>query len=181
MKILVCPLSRVTEMIAAHTPELIVSVLDPEFATPEVGPAYRNRHLRLSFHDIHVPTVSLVVPSATQIHDLLAFLETWTRTAPLLIHCRAGIGRSTATAYIASCLFNPDIDEREIAVTLRCAAPLARPNETVVRLADGAMRRRGRMIEAIVDTGRDLQWTEVDEGDPFEMPATFIKSSTTSR
>ena len=71
MKILVCPLSRVTEMIGVHTPGLIVSLLDPEFASPEVGAAYRSRHLRLTFHDIHVPTVSPVVPSTEHIQDLL--------------------------------------------------------------------------------------------------------------
>lgn len=107
MTILVCPLSKVTEMIDAHTPERIVSLLDPDFTFPEAGPAYVNRHLRLSFHDIHVPTEAQVMPSAKHIHDLLAFLAAWERTASILIHRRAAIGRSTATAYIAACLHNP--------------------------------------------------------------------------
>ena len=112
MTILVCPLSQVTEMIGAHTPERIVSLLDPDFTFPEPGPAYVNRHLRLAFHDIHVPTEALVMPSAKHIDDLLAFLGAWERTAPILVHCRAGIGRSTATAYIAACLLRYSLDKQ---------------------------------------------------------------------
>lgn len=123
MTILVCSLSKVTEMIDAHTPERIVSLLDPDFTFPEARPAYVNRHLRLSFHDIHVPTEAQVMPSAKHIHDLLSFLAAWERTASILIHCRAGIGRSTATAYITACLHNPYTDEQVIAVALRRVSP----------------------------------------------------------
>ena len=41
-----------------------------------------------------------------------------------------------------------------------------------------AMRRSGRMSEAIADTGRDLPRINVAEGEPFEMPSTYGRSST---
>ena len=173
MTILVCPLRWVPEMIDAHTPERIVSLLEPGFAFPEVGPAYAHRHLRLRFHDIHAPTAGQIPPSRKHVDELLAFLFAWERTAPILIHCRAGIGRSTATAYIAACLFSPFTAEQEIAVALRRVAPLARPNETMIRLADRAMRRKGRMSKAIANTGRDLPGIFVAEGEPFEMPTKY--------
>lgn len=176
MTILVCPLSKVIDMIAARTPGRIVSLLDPGFTFPEAGPAYVDRHLRLCFHDIHVPTEGHVMPSAKHLDTLLAFLAAWDRTAPLLIHCRAGIGRSTATAFIAACLHNPYTDEQEIAVALRRVSPLARPNETLIQLADGVMRRHGRMSEAIAETGRGLPWIDVDEGEPFDMPSTYRRT-----
>jgi predicted protein tyrosine phosphatase len=173
-------LSKVMSMVGIHTPERIVSLLDPDYAFPETGPAYFNRHLRLCIHDIHVSTEGQVVPTAKHIDDLLAFISFWSRKAPILIHCRAGIGRSTAVAFITACLHNPHADELEIAGALRRASPLARPNETLIQLADAAMSRNGRMSEAIAETGRDLSWIEViehlknyDEGVPFEMPATF--------
>jgi predicted protein tyrosine phosphatase len=177
MKILVCPLSKVMSMVASHAPERIVSVLDPSATFPETGPAYFGRHLRLHFHDVHVSTEGQVVPTAKHIDDLLAFLTPWSRTAPILIHCRAGIGRSTAAAFIAACLHNPHTDEQEIAGALRRAAPLARPNETLIKLADAAMRRNGRMSAAIAETGRNLPWIAVDEGVPFAMLATFRPAS----
>ena len=175
MTIVVCPLSKVTEMIDTYTPECIVSLLDPEFTFPEVGPKYVNRHLQLSFHDIHVPTEAQVIPPAKHIDDLLNFVAAWKRIAPILIHCRAGIGRSTATAFITACLHNPYTDELDIAATLRRVSPLARPNETLIGLADHAMGRSGRMSKAIADTGRDLPWIfgTVDEGEPFEMPSEY--------
>ena len=173
MTILVCPMSKVMGMIAARTPERIVSLLDPDFTFPDAGPSYINRHLRLRMHDVHAPIEGQVMPTASHVKDLLAFLALWKREAPLLIHCRAGIGRSTAAAFIAACLHNPHADEREIASTLRCASPLARPNETLVKFADTAMGRGGRMSEAIVETGQGLPWLQVAEGVPFEMPSTF--------
>jgi predicted protein tyrosine phosphatase len=167
-------------MVATHIPERIVSLLDPDYAFPETGPAYFGRHLRLYFHDIHISSDSQVVPTAKHIEELLAFLSLWTRQAPILIHCRAGIGRSTAAAFITACLHNPHTDELEIAGALRYASPLARPNETLIKLADAAMGRNGKMSKAIAETGRDLNWIEVfehlkkyNEGVPFEMPATF--------
>jgi predicted protein tyrosine phosphatase len=180
MTILVCPLSKVAALVAAHAPERIVSLLDPDFTFPETGPAYAGKHLRLHLHDAHVAAPGQVLPGMEHVHELLAFVGQWERSAPLLVHCRAGIGRSTATAFIAACLHNPHASEREIALALRRVSPLARPNETLIKLADAALGRRDRMYRAIVETGRDLSWDEVElalstegEGRAFEMPSAF--------
>lgn len=173
MTILVCPLSQVLKLIRTRTPERIVSLLDPDFTFPETGPAYLGRHLRLCLHDVHDVTEGQVVPTAKHVEELLDFLAAWKRAAPLLIHCHAGIGRSPATAFIAACLHNPDVDERTIAAALRRASPLARPNETLIKLADSAMNRKGRMSAAIVETGRSLAWTSINENMPFEIAGRF--------
>ena len=160
-------------MVAAHTPERVVSLLDPDFTFPALGPAYQDRHLRLHLHDVHEHAPGQVAPAPAHVSELLSFLGRWQRAAPLLIHCRAGIGRSTATAFIAACLHNPDVDELTIALELRRVSPLARPNQVLVALADAAMGRNGRMTAAIEETGRYLGWHDEDENDPFEMPGTF--------
>jgi predicted protein tyrosine phosphatase len=171
MAILVSPLSRVRELVGARHPELIVSLLDPDFETPDLG--YGSRHLRLTFHDIHVVSGDAILPSPRHVSDLLSFLKGWTTSGPLLVHCRAGIGRSTAAAYIAFCFMNPEVPELALAAALRDAAPLARPNETLIRIADSVMDRGGRMGAAIAETGKDLPWIDVDEGVPFELPSRF--------
>lgn len=137
-------------------------------------------HLRLRLHDAHVAAPDKVLPQAEHVAELLAFVGQWDRSAPILIHCRAGIGRSTATAFITACLHNPHAAEHEIAVALRKASPLARPNETLIKLADAALGRRDRMCRAIAETGRNLAWHEVEralrsegEGRAFEMPSAF--------
>ncbi len=171
MTILVCPLSRVSDMVESSQAMRVISILDPDFTFPDLGPAYDGRHLRLRFHDVHAPADGSVSPCAHHIDELLCFLSAWEDDSPLLIHCRAGIGRSPATAFVAACWRNPNADEWGIARTLRRVAPLARPNETLVTLADTAMKRDGRMSHAIAETGRELPWIEVDEGVPFEMPS----------
>jgi predicted protein tyrosine phosphatase len=177
MTIIVCPLSKVAGLVATRAPERIVSLLDPDAAFPETGPG---KHLRLRFHDTHVQGPDQVLPGAQHVAELLAFVGQWDRRAPILIHCRAGIGRSTATAFITACLHNPHADEHEIALALRRAAPLARPNEALIELADAALNRSRRMCRAISETGRDLAWSEVEralraegEGRVFEMSSAF--------
>lgn len=166
---MVCPLSRVAEMVQSRNPSRVVSLLDPGSTFPELGPKYRDAHLRLQFHDAHTSDDDQVVPEPEHIRALLAFLECWDSRTSLLIHCRAGIGRSTAAAYVAACWQNPESNEHRIAESLRNAAPLARPNETLVRLGDAALARDGRMSAAISETGRDLAWIELNEGLPFEL------------
>ena len=173
MSILVSPLSNVRELVVARSPKRIVSLLDPGFSFPEFGAHYTGRHLRLRFHDIHNPTNRQSMPSATQIVQLLRFLKAWDREGSLLFHCRAGIGRSPAAAFIAACFLNPNTDENEIAIKLRAAASLARPNEVLVKLADEQMRRNGRMFRAISSTGRGLPPPNGQEGEPFELPSGY--------
>ncbi len=173
MTILVCPLSRVAEMVETHAPDRVVSILDPEFVFPDLGDAFDGRHLRLRFHDLHEPAEGHVMPGPEHMRELLKFLGSWRPPDPLLVHCRAGIGRSTATAFIAACLANPDVAESRIAGALHRAAPLARPNVTWTGLADEAMGRAGRMTAAIEDMRRGLPWIDVDEGEPFDLSSSF--------
>ena len=175
MTIVVCPLSKLPESLARHKPARVVSILDPGSDFPNLGPSYVGRHLCLEFHDIHLPTLDHVLPGATHIDRLLRFFNRWDPLDTLLIHCRAGIGRSTATAFIAACYRNPDIDELEIAKMLRSASSLARPNKTLIRIADNAMARKGRMSAAMETVLRDLPWMDASEGEPFQIPSTFPK------
>ena len=169
MAILCCPLSRVAAIVASRRPGRVISLLDPDWAFPELGPEYAGRHLRLSFRDAHVAENEQVVPSAANVRTLLAFLTTWQSHGSLLVHCRAGIGRSTAGAFIAACVAHPNIDERDIALALRQTSPLARPNELLVLLADREMGREGRMHRAITSTGHGLPAIAADENEPFEL------------
>lgn len=169
MTIVVCPLSRVEDMIGLHRPEGVISLLDPELPFPKLGEQYADRHLRLGFHDINSPFADMIPPAAEHVREVLRFVDALENGGPILIHCHAGISRSTATAFIIACFVNPAADEYKIAVRLRQTAPLARPNERLVRLADHEMRRNGRMSEAIAVTGQNLHWPEVIEGEPFHM------------
>ena len=84
----------------------------------------------------------------------------------LLIHCWAGISRSSAAAFAMACDRNPGF-ERDIAVELRRRSPSATPNRLMVRLADDLLERDGRMVDAIDAIGRGA---EAREGEPYALP-----------
>jgi len=173
MSILVAPLAHVADLVIRRKPSRVISLLDPGDPFPELGSSYVDRHLRLSFHDAHSPELGLTVPSAVHIAELLAFLERWEPRESLLVHCRMGVGRSTATAFVAACHRNPQVPELQIARELRRVGPFARPNETVIRIADTLMDRCGRMSAAIAETGHGLPPIDVLVAQPFELVSQF--------
>ena len=79
----------------------------------------------------------------SHIEQVLNFVRGWDRHAPLVVHCYAGISRSTASAFAAACMLNPHRDEISIARQIRAASPIASPNRLIVSLADKALRTRG--------------------------------------
>ncbi len=162
--IIVGPLSKVQPIIDEHGVSHVVTLLAPD--TPHEPPAGigADNHLKLYFHDIVQEMAGHTPPRAADAEKLIAFLESWQREKPMLIHCWAGISRSTAAAYTALCLFRPGADEEELAWELRAASPSATPNRLIVTLADSVMGREGRMVRAIEKIGRGA---DAFEGVPF--------------
>jgi predicted protein tyrosine phosphatase len=83
-----------------------------------------------------------------------------------VVHCWAGISRSTAAAFVVACTLNPERDERDIAWAIRRASPTATPNLRIVTLADEILEREGRMVAAIEAIGRGQV---AGEGVPFRL------------
>ena len=162
--IVVCPLNKVQQLVDEHGVSHVVTLLAPD--TPHDAPrgVAKGRHLRLYFHDIVQAMDGHTPPRTADAERLIAFLEAWERERPMLIHCWAGISRSTAAAFTALCLLRPSTDEEQIAWELREASPSATPNRLIVQLADDVMGRGGRMVRAIEKIGRG---EEAYEGMPF--------------
>jgi predicted protein tyrosine phosphatase len=117
-------------------------------------------------NDIVEPQDGMIPPGEAHVESLLAFVGGWDRSRPMVVHCYAGISRSTAGAFIALCAARPDRDEAEIAQRLRAASPTATPNARLVALADTLLGRGGRMTSAIAAIG---QGTFAAEGVPFRL------------
>jgi predicted protein tyrosine phosphatase len=168
--ILVTPLSAVEATIRDYRPSHLVTLLSPEhmIETPDGVP--QERHLRVGVHDVMEVGESDHAPAAHHIDSLLEFGRGWTADAPMLVHCWAGVSRSTAAAYILLCDRLGAGCENEIARMLRTRAPHACPNTLMVRVADEALQRRGRMIAAIESIGHG---TIVAEGGRVELPLTL--------
>ena len=116
--------------------------------------------------DINEPTDGFVAPSLDHVEQALAFVRKWDRAAPLVIHCYAGISRSTASAFMTVCALNPHRDEISIAKQIRAASPSAYPNRLIVSLADRALGRQGRMLRALDEIGPGNMTVE---GRPFRV------------
>ena len=123
-----------------HKPSRAVSLLDRDTTFPALG--LGDRHLQLDVHDIETEMEGLDACCDTRMRTIIDFVSSWDRSAPILIHCYAGISRSTATAYITACIHNPSADEALIAQKLREVSPTATPNRRFVALADTALTRR---------------------------------------
>ena len=68
-------------------------------------------HLVLAVDDITTPMDGYTIPAHEHVQQLIEFVRAWDRTAPMVVHCFAGISRSTAGAYVAACALNPQRDE----------------------------------------------------------------------
>ena len=162
----VCSLSRlyatVDETGARHIVTLLRltdRVTRPSHIAPE-------NHLVLAVDDITTPQDGYTVPGEEHVKRLIDFAGTWDRAAPMVVHCFAGISRSTAGAYVAACALNPERDELQIAQAIRHASPTAQPNARIVGIADRLLKRDGRMVNAIETIGPGEAATE---GTPFRL------------
>jgi len=160
----VCALSRLPETVAQTGARHVVTLIN--VGTPVTRPPAiaEGDHLFVGISDITDALDGHVLPDEAHVRRLLDFVRAWPREQPLVIHCYAGISRSTAAAFIAACALQPDRDEAGIARELRQASPSATPNRRLVAVADALLGRDGRMVAAVAAIGRGA---DAFEGEPF--------------
>ncbi len=166
--IIVCPLSDLPKAIREERPAGVITLLGPEHMIPPIKSLGPERHLRIEMHDIAEPQRGEILPDLRHLEELLSFVDKWDHsTAPLIIHCWAGISRSTAGALITQAHLHPQADEFALADALREAAPHAKPNRRLISLADEVLDKRGRLSEAA-----ETVWTDENryEGVRFKYP-----------
>jgi predicted protein tyrosine phosphatase len=149
----VCSLADLHPTVKATGASHVLTVManiDQVQRPPSIAEA---NHLKISMDDITEQMDGFVAPNDTHIEQVLDFVRGWDRSAPLVVHCYAGISRSTASAFAAACMLNPDRDEVSIARQIRAASPIAAPNRLIVALADKALGREGRMLRALDEMG----------------------------
>jgi predicted protein tyrosine phosphatase len=149
----VCPLSRLQDTVGSTGARHVVSLLGREDNLSRPATILPENHLWLKVHDISAPLEGYVTPEIEHVEQLILFVRRWRRDTPLVVHCYAGISRSTAAAFVSVCALNPQSEERTIASALRRASPTATPNLRIVTLADRLLGRDGRMIGAVEEIG----------------------------
>ena len=162
----VCSLARLYETVETTGARHIVTLLRDMDRLERPRSIAPDNHLILSMDDITVPMDGYTIPCDDHVTALVAFVRGWERAKPLVLHCYAGISRSTAAAYVAACALNPRRDEWAIARELRRLSATATPNTRLVALADRILDREGRMVAAIEAIGRGAI---AYEADPFRL------------
>ena len=167
----VSSLIGVHDVLQATRARFFVSVVHSPTLMPTPNWVEPEDHLRLGCQDVVDDHPGQSGPQLEHVHALIAFAHRWNRRGPLVIHCMAGISRSTAAAYVTLCSLNPGTSEDTLARSLREASPSALPNRQLVALGDTVLDRQGRMNRAIaaLDIGAALS----APARPFSIPSTI--------
>ena len=108
---------------------------------------FRDGRLHVAkFDDIAIPTPGKRSATKDDIRKILSFAKH--APSPVLIHCFAGISRSTAVAYAILCQSHGPGEEDVCMERLLRARPQAAPNAFIVALADEVLERNGAMNAA---------------------------------
>ena len=168
-RIHVCSLRLIDDVVRETGARSLVTLIN--VGTPVGRPTTieEDRHLFIGVSDISEPMDGHIHPAEEHVAQLLDFARTWDRQEPVIVHCYAGVSRSTAAAFIIACALSPDRDEAQFAQSIRDASPTATPNRRLVAVADAMLGREGRMVAAIEGIGRG---EDCLEGVPFALELT---------
>lgn len=162
----VCSLARLHATVDETKARHIVTLLRVTDRVQRPDHIHPDNHLILAIDDIATPMDGMTIPAQEHVERLIEFAGQWDRAAPMVVHCFAGISRSTAAAFTAACALNPERDEREIAWEIRRASRTAQPNARIISIADRLLKRDGRMVRAVETIGPGHF---AEEGVPFRL------------
>ena len=183
-RIHVCSLALVERTLSQTGASHVMTLLGPSLVIERPAGIAADRHVRIGISDIIAADDGRILPEherdgyilAEEAHvlQIIEFARLWDRLGrtpgsergPLVIHCYAGVSRSTAAAYMSLLALDPDRDEKELARQIRRLSPTASPNTRLIEIADRVLRRDGRMVEAIRSIGRGV---DCFEGIPFAL------------
>jgi predicted protein tyrosine phosphatase len=150
----VCGLEELTEHRSRGVTH-VLSILDPEWPDPDAFGAYDRHHRTvLRFHDAIEDRPGVLLPSRDDVAAVLSFGEALAaspsgQNGHLLVHCHAGISRSTAAMAMLMLQADPDADERALFDRLLAIRPKAWPNSRMIAFADEMLGREGRLLRAV--------------------------------
>jgi predicted protein tyrosine phosphatase len=129
----------------------VLSILDPNSPDPLEFAAFApHRRLILRFHDVIEPQPDQIAPTREDVERLLVFGREVSETpeANLLIHCRAGVSRSTAAAALILTQANPEWPASMALDAVAAIRPRAWPNLLILEFGDALLGRNGEIAAA---------------------------------
>jgi predicted protein tyrosine phosphatase len=166
LRITICGILELGEHSAAGVTH-VLSILGPNGADPpELAEFAPHRRLVLRFHDLIEPLPDQKGPTRTDVEHLLAFGREVIETpdAHLLVHCRAGVSRSTAAATLIMMQANPQWSARDALEAVAVLRPRAWPNLLVLELGEALLRRNGEIVAAVGEIYRRVLASDPEFG-----------------
>jgi predicted protein tyrosine phosphatase len=133
----------------------VLSILDPAWPSPEVFGSYgEHERLELRFDDVIEETPGMIAPQAEDVARILEFgrrlnAEAAAGGANLLVHCHAGVSRSTASMALILAQALPDLPAAKVFAEVFRIRPQAWPNLRIVELGDALLGRGGALVAAV--------------------------------
>lgn len=158
-RITVCGIDELAGFCEARVSH-VLSILDPGHLEPVAFGAYgKHERLELRFHDIVDEREGQVAPQPVDVETLLRFgrdlLAEPSAEAHLLVHCHAGISRSTAAMTLLLAQARPDRPPAEALAEVVRVRPKAWPNLRMIEFGDTILGLGGALVKAVRDRHRD--------------------------
>jgi predicted protein tyrosine phosphatase len=152
MRITICGIPELGEHCQAGVTH-VLSILDPGWPDPaafnDFGPHHR---VALRFNDIIAETPGEILPTRADVALLLDYgREVMAAGADthLLIHCHAGVSRSTASAALLLAQAEPERPPAEIFAEIARLRPRAWPNLLILEHGEELLGRAGEIVPAV--------------------------------
>ncbi len=131
----------------------VLSILDPDYPVPEAFGAFgEHQKLEVRFHDIVNDTPGLLAPQPEHVERILALgrdlMAEPVASAYLLVHCHAGISRSTASMALILAQAMPEQPAEAILTLVHGMREKAWPNLRVMEIGDAMLGRNSALVEA---------------------------------
>jgi len=158
-KITVCGIDELPEHSAVGVTH-VLSILDPAWPVPDAfGTFGEHERLELRFHDLIEDTADMLVPEREHVAQVLAFgrtlLDEPAPGAHLLVHCHAGISRSTASMILIVAQARPQVPAEAIVQEIFRMRPKAWPNLRIIEMGDAMLGRGGTLVAAVTAVYRE--------------------------
>lgn len=160
LRLTICGLDEIAGHCAAVEVTHVLSILDPGWPEPESLRDFAlDRRLKLNFHDVIEAEPGWITPERCDVELLLSFgrnlieIPCQAGDEPsethLLVHCHAGVSRSTAAAILLLAQHDPDRPARDVVGQVIRLRPRAWPNLRIVEMGDALLGRNGEIVAAV--------------------------------
>jgi len=159
LRVTICGLDELADHCALGVTH-VLSILDPGWPEPEPLRDFElSRRLKLNFHDVIEAEPGWIAPERFDVELLLAFGRSLGEIADeagaepaathLLVHCHAGVSRSTAAAILLLAQHEPARSAQNVVGQVIRARPRAWPNLRMIEMGDELLGRDGEIVASV--------------------------------